>query len=130
MSSKNLFIIITTIALIVVIVLVSYIFYQKDQRLTSVVVENTNIEVGSTSLDVRTTPSDALLVLFNIEDEGQVFKGSELFDRSPAVFEDVEPGLYQLNIDREGYCPVFREVQIIAGRTSILDIELEKEPCE
>lgn len=58
----------------------------------------------------------------------EVYVDGELKGKAPGEFSGIRPGTHALEVRAPGYKPVEREIQIRAGDTSYVKIELEKLP--
>lgn len=66
-------------------------------------------------LDIRSNPSDA-----------SVYLDGRLRGNTPAELDGLEPGRYQLRVEKDGYYPVRRWIEISEGATLLLEIDLEQ----
>ena len=121
MGNKNVFIVISIVAVIVVAVFVYFIIQNQDSR------DSQNQDDLISDLYVFTNPSDANLTLFSLDNYSG--KQDDMLEISPASFVDLLEGYYQLNVYLEGYCPIFQEVSIVGGQDTTLNITLEQGVC-
>jgi hypothetical protein len=77
-----------------------------------------DLEARAASVQIRSEPAGARVLI-----------AGELVGTTPLELP-LDPGIHQLHIERAGYIDLWRRVEVVAGETSELDVDLQRIPAK